>query len=320
MNSRDVDRKAFDDYYRECKQEVDDHIDTVLDQEEEFEDLRRLLDLAAQGGKRVRPTLTMLMADATNCPKERALMHAAIVELLHNATLIADDWADDDDFRRDLPAVWRVLYGIADRGPDWVTSLSDTIPEETNPRTLTVLASHNMQAITLQLVHDPAVQRAMGKGVQHVFKGFYLEGKNLDDGVWTGGYDKYVETSRYKTGGFFALSTWMPAIIAPGGRKVEEAARTYGESLGILYQVADDIADDDLPDLVKDPEAELEKWYERAVSDLVDLPICEGDDEYVLLKTAPAWACHRMFEQEDVELEPAFLADLRETATTEPTE
>lgn len=320
MNLRDIDCNAFDDYYKERKREVDDHIDAVLDEKEEFDDLRRLLDLAIQGGKRVRSTLSILMADATNCPKERALMHASIIELLHNATLVADDWVDDDDFRRDLPAVWRVLYGLADHAPNWVTNLSDKFPDETNPRTLTILTSHNLQAITLQLVQDPVVQRAMGTGVRHVFKGFYLEGKHLDNGAWIGGYDEYIETSRYKTGGFFALSTWMPAIIAPVGQEVVEAARTYGESLGILYQVADDIADDDLPDVVKDPEAELEKWYERAISELVDLPVNEGDDNYVLLKTAPAWACHRMFEQEDVELEPEFLTNLRETATTGSTE
>lgn len=317
MTLSDIDGEAFEEYYSEHKQKVDDHIDAVLDEQETFADLRRLLDLAIRGGKRVRPVLTVLMADVTGCPEERALSHAAIVELLHNSTLVADDWADYDDFRRDMPAVWRVLHGVTDQAPTWVTDLSETIPESTDPRTLTVLTSHDMQAITLELVHDPDVQRAIGSRVRHVFEGFYLEGKHLDEGAWTGGYDEYVETNRYKTGGFFGLSTWMPAITAPVDQDVVAAARSYGESLGILYQVADDIADGDLPSTVDDPEAELEKWYEQTVSELAALPVREGDDEHVLLATAPAWACHRMFQQEDVDMEPEFLATLHDGAPTE---
>lgn len=314
MTPHHTDPAAFDAYYRKRKHEVDAYLDTVLDVGEEFDDLRRLIDLAVAGGKRVRPTLALLMADVTGCSKERALTHAAVVELLHNATLVADDWADDDGFRRDRPAVWRVLHGAVDGSPDRVEGISTAIPAEADPRTMTVLASHNMHAIALQLVRDPAVLRAMGTGVRDVFRGFYLEGRHHGGGEWSGGYDAYVETNRYKTGGFFALSTWMPAIVAPVGADATEAARTYGESLGVLYQLADDVADGDLPAVVADPEAELQTWYERTVGEIDDLPVDSGVDCRVLLETAPAWACHRMFEQEGVDLEPAFLADLRDEA------
>lgn len=318
--SEEIDLQTFGAYYDEQKRVVDRHLETVLDEQENFEDLRRLLDLALRGGKRLRPVLTVLMADVTGCDRERALTYAVVVELLHNATLVADDWADNDDVRREMPAVWRVLYDVRDHAPDWVMELSDSIPEAIDSRTMTVLTSHNMQAITLQLVRDPDVQRAMGRSVRRVFDGFYLEGKRLDDGAWAGSYDEYIETCRYKTGGFFALSTSMPAIVGPVDQDAAEAARSYGESFGVLYQVADDIADDDLPGEVEDPEAELAKWYERTVSELEGLPVEEGDDGYALLKNAPVWACRQMFDRENVDLRPDVDARLRKWTPVDPTE
>lgn len=298
-SSAAVDFDAFEAFYEEARVVINDHISSMLDEEEEFAELRKLLELATAGGKRVRPTLTLLMADVVHCPTDRALDHAAIVELLHNATLVSDDWVDRDNFRRELPAVWRVLYDVASHAPSWVKGLTNALPEEVDPRTLTVLAAHDLQAIAIQLVKDPGVQQAMAEGVRHVFKGFFLEGKNMAGGVWKGGRREYIETVRFKTGGFFGMATWLPSVIAPVNSDVEEAARKYGEFTGILFQICDDFVDGDLPAVVGDPEAELETWYENAVEQLSALPV-QDERQETLLRTAPAWAVYRMLDQEDM--------------------
>jgi hypothetical protein len=125
-------------------------------------------------------------------------------------------------------------------------------------------------------------------------------------GVFGGGYDRYIETNKAKTGGLFALSTWMPATHVDAPEEEVEAARKYGEETGILYQIADDIADGDLPSFIKDPEDELEKWYDEATSHIEDMP--DGDNKE-LLYAAPAWMVQAMFEQEDIgdDIEVDFL-------------
>lgn len=296
-----VDLDAFDVYYADAKAEVDDHIDVLLADHEDEAELRKLFHHATSGGKRVRPVLTLLMADAVGCPRDRALNHAAIVELLHNATLVADDWHDGDEMRRGMPTLWKVVEKIPWVGPD-----------EFNPKTLLILYQNGLLSLALEIVRSDGVTRAMGEGVRACFKGFYKEGRRMAGGAWSGGYDKYIEVNKLKTGSLFALSTWMPAIIAPVDRETEEAARKYGEHIGILYQIADDIADGDLPSVVTDREAELEKWHENALTEIDALPVDDPDVD-VLLRAAPAWGVNAMFEQESVALEPAFLHQTHDT-------
>lgn len=289
--------ELFEDYYVEAKTDVDAHLDTILKNNQEHNELRKLLSHSVEGGKRVRPVITMLVAEATDCPRDKALDHAAIVELIHNASLVADDRYDEDEERRGKPTTWRIIEKLpfGRKTEKFTTGMS-------------IMAQDGLLSLALDIVEHPGVTRAMGQGVKHLVNGFYLEAKTTFGGILGGGYDKYIEVNKMKTGGLFAMAAWMPAIVGTDGEDVQEAARKYGERMGILYQIADDIVDDDLPPFVDDPNEELERWHDECLVHLGNFP---DDANTELLRIAPAWVVHRMFEQEAEnvpdEVDPSFI-------------
>lgn len=289
------DFEAFENYYDEGKEDIDARILEILEKREEFATKRRLLEHSTKGGKRIRPVVTLLVSQVYDSPYDKALDHAAIVELLHNASLIADDRYDEDAMRRGSPTLHKVIDKLpfGEKGHKAVTGMS-------------VMGANGLVGLAMQVAKDPDVLNAMGEGVRRLVDGFFHEGLNVFDGVVGGGYDKYIEINKAKTGGLFALAAWMPATHVDAPDEEVHAARKYGETIGILYQVADDIADDDLPSYIEDPEEELEKWYDEAVSHISDMPENDNTD---LLRTAPAWMVYKMFEQEDVDgdINPSFL-------------
>jgi geranylgeranyl diphosphate synthase type I len=295
-----ADFEEFQEYYVEAKERTDERITEVLENKEEFATKRKLLAHSTSGGKRIRPVLTLLVSEVYDSPFDSAINHAAIVELIHNASLISDDRYDEDAMRRGSPT----LHAVIDRlpfgksGHKAITGMS-------------VMGANGLVGLAMELAKDPDVLNAMGQGTRKLVDGFFHEGLNVFDGVVGGGYDKYIEINRAKTGGLFALAAWMPATHVDAPEEQEMAARKYGETVGILYQIADDIADDDLPSYVTDPEEELTKWYDKAVEYVDEMPPDEKKD---LLRVAPAWMVWRMFSQEDIigEVEPAFLQNAPE--------
>lgn len=276
--------EEFEEYYVEAKERIDQRLDEIMADSEDFAGKRRILSHATQGGKRIRPVLSLLVADVYDVPYDRALDHASIVELIHNASLVADDRFDEDMERRGRPALWKVLDKLpfGRKGQKVTTGL-------------TIMAENGLMALALELADDPDVVQAMGRGTRHLVDGFFMEGQNFTWGVLGGGYDKYIEINRMKTGGLFAMAAWMPATYVDVTDEQENAARKYGEETGILYQIADDVADDDLPSFVKDPEAELEKWHDNTVAWIEEMPDSEKTD---LMAVAPGWMVYKMFEQE----------------------
>lgn len=289
------DFERFESYYGEAKQQVDDRITEILEGREEFATKRRLLEHSMSGGKRVRPVLTLLASEVYDSPYAAALNHAAIVELIHNASLVADDAYDEDAMRRGAPTMHKLLDKLpfGERGHKAVTGM-------------TVMGSNGMVALAFELATDPDVLQAMGKSLRKLVDGFFQEGTTVFDGVLAGGYDRYIEVNKAKTGGLFMLASSMPADYVDAGDQAKEAARQYGDNVGVLYQVADDIADDDLPSYIQEPTEELEKWYNRAVECVDDMPESDRRD---LLRVAPAWMVNAMLEQEDArdEVDPGFL-------------
>jgi geranylgeranyl pyrophosphate synthase len=225
------------------------------------------------------------MGEIFDAPLDKTLNHAAIVELVHNASLVADDAFDGDTERRGSSTLWSVLGRLPLGGFGERVATGATI-----------MAENGLVALAFELVEDPDVARALGRGLRKLVDGFFQEGSNVFDGVLTGGYDKYIEINRAKTGGLFALASWMSATYTDAPEEQEDAARKYGESLGILYQIADDIGDDDLPSYIQDPSEELQKWYDETIG-YIDLLPDHPSNAY--LHTAPSWMVYKMLDQED---------------------
>jgi octaprenyl-diphosphate synthase len=191
----------------------------LVDPEAVSTPMRRLVEA---GGKRLRPKLVQLTAGIgpRNEPLRAAAL-AAAVELLHNATLIHDDYVDESTHRRGRPTV------AAAEGPDRAVAVGDyyfakatrLIAEIGNPEVTSTVAEA-LEAICASQIDDVALR-----------------------GAFPGDHDSYLRVVRGKTAALFAAACASGAQLSEAGPEVVEALRRYGEHLGVAFQMADDMVD-----------------------------------------------------------------------------
>ena len=181
--------------------------------------MRRLVEA---GGKRLRPKLVQLTAaiGPRNDPM-RAAELAAAVELLHNATLIHDDYVDESTHRRGRPTV------AAEEGPERAIAVGDfyfakatrLIAEMGNAGVTSALAEA-LEAICASQIDDVALR-----------------------GAFPGDRESYLRVVRGKTASLFAAACASGALLSGAEPEVVAALRRYGDLLGIAFQMADDMVD-----------------------------------------------------------------------------
>jgi len=178
-------------------------------------------------GKRIRPLLCLLACEGYGADFHRALPAAAALELLHNFTLIHDDIQDRSDERRHRPTVWRIwgeAQGI-DAG-DAMYALARLallrLPERGVP-VATVLA-----AVAL-----------FDRACLNICEGQYLD---IDfERRAEVGQAEYLAMIGRKTAALIGAAAEMGALVAGATPSQREAMRQFGETLGLAYQVQDDI-------------------------------------------------------------------------------
>jgi octaprenyl-diphosphate synthase len=172
------------------------------------------------GGKRIRPALLLLAAKLFDYRGGGAVRLAAVVEIIHTATLVHDDIIDDAKTRRGRPAAntqWGdskcVLAG------DWLYMQAFKIAvEERNFRILDTLVE-----LTQQMVEGELLQtETLGKLI------------TLDD---------YFDLIYRKTACLFSVCMRLGAILGEASAAVEAALGKYGHDLGMAFQIVDDVLD-----------------------------------------------------------------------------
>lgn len=192
----------------------------------ETEDFR-LRELPA--GKRIRPALFLYVNDALGGSSTQ-LDFAVAIELFHNFTLIHDDVEDHDEFRRGRPTVWKI-WGTnhAINAGDAQALLSTqylTKAASTDPGNGGKAAAY---------LHEKFLQVAEGQ-----YLDFELSRKQLDDVSVT--KEAYLEMVRKKTSVLVGGATAAGGIAAGCTQEVAKDLYDFGESLGMAYQIADDMA------------------------------------------------------------------------------
>jgi geranylgeranyl diphosphate synthase type II len=186
-----------------------------------YEPMRYLID---SGGKRIRPLLVLLSAEAVGGQVAAAVPAAVAVELLHTFTLVHDDIMDHDDTRRGRPTVhvkWDV--GTAILAGDGLVGLS------------------YRALLSPPLPHLAEMARVFTQGIVEVCEGQALD-KEFESRPAVS-MDDYLLMVRKKTACLLATSCELGGL-AGGGSKTEVAAlREYGTHLGIAFQVQDDLLD-----------------------------------------------------------------------------
>lgn len=176
------------------------------------------------GGKRLRPSLTLLACRAVGGRIEDALSSAVAIELLHNFTLVHDDIMDQDDLRRGHPTVHK-------RWNEAVAILSGD--------GLIGLAYRALLNSPADTIHR--VMRIFTEGVIKVCEGQAID-KDFEERPEVS-LDQYFDMIEKKTGALISIATEIGGIIAKAEEKYIEALREYGALIGRAFQIQDDILD-----------------------------------------------------------------------------
>lgn len=181
------------------------------------------------GGKRIRPLLMIATADLFNVPLKISLQPACALEMIHTYSLIHDDLPcmDDDDFRRGRPTLHKV-YGeaIATLTGDFLLTYAFELLSQ---------SPHLTDSQKIALIKKTA-RASGGEGM--------IGGQVLD---LHEGEKSIEELYRLKTGELISLAVQSGGILANIGEKIQTQLKEFGDKLGILFQLCDDIADGDGP-------------------------------------------------------------------------
>ncbi|MDA4119120.1 MAG: polyprenyl synthetase family protein [Thaumarchaeota archaeon] len=177
---------------------------------------------AIEGGKRVRPVMLMLSAEALGCKDDSVLGAAVAVELLHTESIIHDDVIDEEKVRRSkLPFHVKYGYSASLLSADFVFAII-----------LAIAARYDDRRIAEE-VSSAALQMSEGE---------YSE-LTIDPQIYKLTWDEYIRIVADKTASLFETSAKLGGLLAGGDEKEVGALASYGKSIGIAYQLKDDLLD-----------------------------------------------------------------------------
>jgi len=176
--------------------------------------------ILSSGGKRIRPTIALLIGDMLGGTPEDLIILGASVELLHTATLVHDDLIDGALLRR----------GNSTLNANWSSAA-------------TVLAGDYYFSRSAALgadLGDPAILRIFADTLSTIVSGEItqlFERQHICD------RESYLKRIFAKTASLFKMAAKTAAMLSPVDEEVVEYATSYGYELGMAFQIVDDILD-----------------------------------------------------------------------------
>jgi geranylgeranyl pyrophosphate synthase len=176
--------------------------------------------ILSSGGKRIRPTLTLLTGAMLGADTGRTVTLAAAIEMLHTATLVHDDLIDGSVLRRGLPTLnARWSPGATVLTGDYVFARAAQLAAQTGSLPLMEIFARTLMTIVngeiTQLFHTH-------------------QGDTRED---------YFNRIYAKTASLFELSTEAAALLSGSREEVVAAMKDYGYHIGIAFQIIDDLLD-----------------------------------------------------------------------------
>ena len=282
---------------------LDEHLTALLD---EFEE--RLVDTAvasspfvteasrhiiAAGGKRFRPLLVFLAAQFGGPVDTDNLMRAAMVmELTHVASLYHDDVMDVADLRRGAPSANRL----------WGNSVAILVGDFLFARASTTVAELGVDYVRLQ-----------AETFSRLVQGQIAETRGPGEGEDPLAH--YVRVIADKTGSLIAASAIFGGMVAGASREVIDALAAFGEEVGLVFQLSDDLIDISSTTTGKTPGTDLREGVPtlpvlmlRASKDPADddiLAMVDGDltSDAVLADVLARLRAHPVMDRAKAEVE-----------------
>ena len=177
--------------------------------------------ISRKKGKQLRPALCLLSAKLCGEPSENTYKAAALIEMIHVATLIHDDVVDDAKIRRGWPSVNRI----------WKNKLSILVGDYMFSKALTnMIQIRNFDA--LNILSSTAERLSQGEilQIEKVIK------KNMTEEI-------YYEMVSDKTASLFSAACELGCITVIEDDEKRKALAKFGEKFGLVFQIRDDLLD-----------------------------------------------------------------------------
>ena len=224
MSRRNIEANPLTDQFADHLAKIDDALKRELDLYS-WSEFHAPLRYACEGGKRIRPLILLLCAECVQSkkPDADAYLAASAIELLHTESIIHDDIIDEENLRRGKPS-FHVKYGYNS----------------------SILTADFVLGVILNIgskLKDLRILNELSNAAARMSEGEMMEirlGKEPDISE-----DDYIKVLEYKTASLFEASARIGAIIGGGTEDQVHAMTSFGNLLGIAYQIHDDLIDYD---------------------------------------------------------------------------
>ena len=177
--------------------------------------------ISRKKGKQLRPRLCLLSAGLCGEPTENTYRAAALIEMIHVATLIHDDVVDDANLRRGWPSINRV----------WKNKLSILVGDFMFSKALTNMI-HLKDFDALDILSSTAERLSQGE-IQQIEKAIK---KNMTEKI-------YYQMVSDKTASLFSAACKLGVMTVTADNDKREALAKFGEKFGLVFQIKDDLLD-----------------------------------------------------------------------------
>ena len=177
--------------------------------------------IIGSGGKRLRPMLVLLAAQAALYAGDEHIQLAAVVEFIHTATLLHDDVVDESDLRR----------GRKTANAVWGNAASVLVGDFLYSRAFQLMVELERMRV-MKILADTTNAIAEGEVLQLL----HINNPDTDEAA-------YLQVVERKTAVLFSAATRLGAVLGGLPREQEEALALYGLHLGFAFQIADDVLD-----------------------------------------------------------------------------
>ena len=220
MDRKNIEINPLLEVYSKYIEKIDSALQNELElySESEFcEPLKYALD----GGKRIRPIISLLAAECVGEIDENVYAGACAIELLHTESVIHDDIIDNETQRRHKDP-FHIKYGY----------------------NTSVLTGDFVLGLILNIssrLDKARVTKDLATAAMLMSEGEVLEGKLEESEDVT--FEDYIKVMDYKTATAFEMAAKLGAVIGGGSEEEISGLAEYGKNIGIAYQIKDDLMD-----------------------------------------------------------------------------
>lgn len=187
-------------------------------------------DFLDRGGKRWRPILFLTILEILGKNPKKFIDLSAVFEIIHNGTIIIDDIEDSSPTRRGKPSL-HLIFGedVAINAGNLLYFLPLKILKNYDQ----FLSKEQILKI-YQTYMDEMVSLGLGQATDIAWHNSLVESINITE-------SQYLQMCVFKTGGLSRMASKIAAIVSGADEKLVETFGKFGESLGVVFQIQDDI-------------------------------------------------------------------------------